>query len=142
MAQEHSVFALSLACNLALCGLVFTSRCQHPNCMSKCSFNYNLGYKLLNHCPVELEFYFPGLSPHTIFFFFFLIGNWWEVSSAMSELCKRMAMGEEKGERNGLETAGTWGVTRLCPAVMGLPPSCSERSGCKITGNGLCSWTS
>ena len=70
LGQERARFALSLACNLTLCGLVFMSRCQHPNCMSKCSFNYNLGYTLLNHCPVELKFYFPGLSPDMIFFFF------------------------------------------------------------------------
>lgn len=62
------MFALSLACNLTLCGVVFMSRCQHPNCASKRSFNYNLGYTLLNHCPVELKFYFSGLSPGMTFF--------------------------------------------------------------------------
>lgn len=85
--------------------------------MSKCSFNYNLDYTLLNHCPVELKFHFPGLSPDMIFFFFFLMGNWWEVSSAVTELCKRMGMSEEKGEQSWLETAGAQGVTCLRAGV-------------------------
>lgn len=74
------MFVLSLDRNSALCDVVFMSRCQHPNCMNKCRFNYNLGYKLLNHCPVKLKFYFPGLSPDMIYIFK------WEISGKFHQL--------------------------------------------------------
>lgn len=52
---------------LATVRLGFMSGYQYPKCMCKCCFSYNFGSTLLNHCPVELKFYFPALSPGIIF---------------------------------------------------------------------------